>query len=62
MTLVLLDCEQPSTFKDAAKVNRFTILKDSEVRERDPLIFNLVSRKALVKYGVWLLFIKDLGC
>lgn len=52
MTLVLLDCEQPSTVKDAAKVNRFTILKESGVKERDPLIFNLASRKALVKHGV----------
>lgn len=51
MTLVLLDCAQPSTFKDAAKVNRFIILKDSEVREKDPLIFNLASRKAFVKHG-----------
>ena len=36
--------------------------RDRTVSEEDSLIFNLAPRKAPVKHGVCLLFIKDLRC
>lgn len=44
------------------KLGDSPFLRDGKVREGDPLTFNLVPRKALVKHGVFPLFTKDPRC